>query len=147
MRYLVGSRYFFSQYSDFKPKDSDYIEFVDIIPDNWYINGDIFYILDSLSKEEIVYQVIDGFNSPVSIGRFLNKEFSEKIGFTIEDLKHPGLKKEADRCHKKHEYVKMIYYFYIQNNSFTLTEEQRLAAYENYKAARPEIYGKKEKSV
>ena len=30
----------------------------------------------------------------------------------------------------------MIYNFYIENNSFTLTDEQRLEAYNRYKAER-----------
>lgn len=30
---LVGSRYFFKNYNDFVPKDSDYVEFIE--PDNY----------------------------------------------------------------------------------------------------------------
>ena len=68
------------------------------------------------------------------VGKFLIPEFNKKIGFTIDDL--PKIKPLIDRLDEKHIYEKIIYESYLENNSFTLTEDQRLKAYKKYKETR-----------
>jgi len=68
------------------------------------------------------------------IGKFLIPEVCAFIGFTIEDL--PKLKVLVDRLDTKHKYEEIIYNSYLENNSFTLTEEQRNLAYKSYKESR-----------
>ena len=65
---------------------------------------------------------------------FLIPEFNKQISFTIEDL--PKIKPLIDNLDEKHKYEEIIYNAYIENKSFTLTEEQRDAAYRRYKEAR-----------
>ena len=65
---------------------------------------------------------VDTLNSkvPMRVGKFLNKEFNEYLGFTIDDLKvFNELFNELD---KEHLYEKRIYEYYIENNKFELTE-------------------------
>lgn len=68
------------------------------------------------------------------LGKFLIPEFNEKFGITIEDLK--GLSSLLDRLDDKHLYEKIIYDAYIENNDFSLTDEQRQNAYNEYKKYR-----------
>ena len=67
----------------------------------------------------------------MQLGKFLVPAFVEAIGFTIEDLKK--LQPLADNLDDKHKYEKVIYDSYIQNNDFTLTDEQLQKAYLEYK--------------
>lgn len=67
----------------------------------------------------------------MQLGKFLIPTFIEAIGFTIEDLKK--LQPLADNLDDKHKYEKVIYDSYIQNNDFTLTDEQLQKAYLEYK--------------
>lgn len=133
----MGSTYFFSKYSDFQPKDIDYL---DLIYTNEFktkriIRGqgnDIFQLKlkpkEALIKDALNEQV------PMTFCKFLIPEFNRYIGFTIEDL--PRVKPLVDKVDSKHYYAAMIYNAYIENGSFTLTEEQRLNAYINYKESR-----------
>ena len=71
---------------------------------------------------------------PMVVRRFLIPPFNKAIDFTIEDL--PRLKPLRDKLDDKHLYEKIIYESYLENNSFTLTEDQRLKAYKKYKETR-----------
>jgi hypothetical protein len=57
------------------------------------------------------------------IGKFLVPEFCEEIGFTIEDL--PKLAPLLDRLGDRHQYERIIYESYLENQAFCLTEAQR----------------------
>ena len=86
-----------------------------------------------MSPEEFISYALNK-GPTMQIGKFLIPEFNNEIGFTIEHLKQlvPLIEKLDD----KHKYEKIIFDSYIENNSFTLTEEQRLKAYEEYKKYR-----------
>ena len=73
-------------------------------------------------------------NTPMNVGKFLNKEFAEYIGLDIKHLAR--LKPIFKKLDEKHLYEKVIFESYIKNNGFYLTEEQRLRAYEEYKKYR-----------
>ena len=124
---IVGSYYFFNEYSDYKSHDKDYIiliknpiDFKNVV----HINGkndDIFFYR-KMNKDEFIQYTLNG-NTPMEVGKF-----------TIEDLYK--LEECIKKIDEKHLYEKIIYYSYIQNNSFTLTKEQRDLAYKEYKKYR-----------
>lgn len=137
-RILMGSQYFFSCYDDFCSKDIDEIEIVE--------TNEFKYVrqltgqgkcLFQLKKQETVDDYIDyalQSNLGMVAGKFLIPEFCEAIGLTINDL--PKLKALINELDSKHKYEEIIFNSYIENNSFTLTEEQRKEAYKSYKESR-----------
>ena len=134
---LMGSNYFFKRYKDFKSTDIDKIELVDTneFKEKRIIRGqgkDYFY-LKRKPKEQLIQDALKS-NLPMVVGKFLIPEFNKQINFTIEDL--PRLQPLIDKLDEKHKYEEIIYNAYIENKSFTLTEEQRDAAYRRYKEAR-----------
>lgn len=137
MRYLVGSKYFFNSYPDFVPHDTDYIDLLDTNEFKFKrvirgMGNDIIQ-LKLKPKDEIIAQALNE-KLALVVGKFLVPEFNAGIGFTIEDL--PKLQPLIDRLDKKHLYEKIIYEAYLENNSFTLTDAQRDAAYAEYKKYR-----------
>lgn len=136
---LMGSNYFFSDYDDFKSTDIDKIDIIETneFKEKRIIRGqgkDYFY-LKKKPKEDLIQ---DALNSELAmvVGKFLIPEFNKLIGFTIEDL--PKVQQLIDRLDDKHSYEKIIYEAYLENKSFTLTQEQRLRAYIKYKEYREE---------
>ena len=137
---LIGSQYFFSCYDDFKSKDIDELQ---IIETNEFaqvrqITGQgkcLFQMKKYNSKEDYIDWALKSQVGMV-IGKFLIPEFCEAIGFTIEDL--PRLQSLIDKLDDKHKYEEIIYNSYLDNNSFTLTSEQRDRAYQLYKESRGE---------
>ena len=137
-RILVGSQYFFSQYTDFQSKDIDELEIIET---------DEFQQMKQISSKErcrFIMRRHESKNDYISwalqskagmiIGKFLIPEFCEEIGFTIEDL--PQLAPLLERLDNKHQYERIIYESYLQNGAFYLTEQQRYAAYLSYLASR-----------
>ena len=134
---LMGSNYFFKDYKDFKSHDIDYIDIIETneFKEKRVIRGqgkDYFY-LKRKPKEQLIQDALKSELSMV-VGKFLIPEFNKKISFTIDDL--PKIKPLIDRLDEKHIYEKIIYESYLENNSFTLTEDQRLKAYKKYKETR-----------
>lgn len=86
-----------------------------------------------MSADEFVEYTLHS-KLPMEIGKFLVPEVAEYLDFTVEHLKK--LKPIVDSLDKKHGYEKIIYESYIENNNFTLTEEQRCAAFDEYKRER-----------
>lgn len=135
----MGSEIFFSQYQDFKSKDTDWLCLV-----RNYFGGDKAMRVQIKHDDIVLYH--EGYNKadfikealtskvPMKIGKFLIPEFSEYFNVTLKDLKL--LKPLVDSLDSKHAYQKIIYDAYISNGSFTLTDEQRQAAYDSYKSAR-----------
>ena len=70
----------------------------------------------------------------MSVGKWLVPEFCEEVGFGVDDL--PKLQPLIDCLDERHMYEKIIYEAYLENKSFTLTDEQRKKAYELYLSAR-----------
>lgn len=135
---LMGSQYFFSCYDDFNSKDIDEIEIVETNEFNYMrqFTGRgkcLFQLKKCPSKEGYIDWALQSQLGMV-VGKFLIPEFCEAIGFTIEDL--PRLRVLIDKLDDKHKYEEIIYNSYIENNSFTLTDEQRQRAYKSYKESR-----------
>lgn len=138
---LMGSRYFFEGYPDFKPHDTDTIE---LVPPNKMFKiglvvrgkkgqGTDAYFFVKKPKEDMIQDALNS-QVPMVFCKFLIPEFNEQIGFTVEDL--PKLWPLVNRVDEKHLYAKMIFEYYIENKSFTLTQEQRDKAYHEYKRLR-----------
>lgn len=135
---LIGSRYFFSCYPDFNAKDIDELEFVETneFAQMRQITGQgkcLFQMQRHKNKQQYIIWALHSKLGMV-VGKFLIPEFCEKIGFTVEDL--PKLKRLVGKLDKKHKYEEIIYNAYLENGSFTLTEEQRYSAYQSYKESR-----------
>lgn len=141
-RYLMGSRYFFGYFADFKSHDTDYIILEDNPKDYKNVKNirgqgqDIFYWRKMKPSEFIEVTLSSG--TPMQIGKFLIPEVVNELKFTIEDLKL--LEPLVRQLDEKHLYEKIIYYSYIKNNQFSLTDEQLNYAYKIYKKYRAEIY-------
>lgn len=137
---LMGSQYFFSCYDDFESKDIDEVQIIetDEFAQVRQITGQgrcLFQMKKHNSKEDYIEWALKS-NIGMVIGKFLVPEFCAEIDFTVEDL--PRLEPLIDRLDDKHKYEKIIYHSYIENGSFTLTDEQRDRAYKSYKESRGE---------
>lgn len=135
---LIGSRYFFSCYDDFVSKDIDELEIIETSDFGYLrqLTGQgkcLFQLKKQPSKENYIEYALKS-NIGMVVGKFLIPEFCEAIGFTIEDL--PQLKPLIDKLDDKHKYEEIIFNSYVENESFTLTEEQRLRAYRSYRESR-----------
>ena len=135
---LIGSQYFFSCYDDFKGKDIDEIQIIetDEFSQVRQITGQgrcLFQMKKHESKEDYIEWALKS-NIGMVIGKFLVPEFCSLIGFAVDDLSR--LEPLLDRLDDKHKYEKIIYNSYIENGSFTLTDEQRDGAYNLYKESR-----------
>lgn len=139
-KFLMGSQYFFSCYDDFNSKDIDEIEIIETEDFNnmRQLTGRgkcLFQLKKQPSKEGYIDYALKSRLGMV-VGKFLIPEFCEAIGFTVEDL--PRLKVLIDRLDDKHKYEEIIFKSYIENGTFTLTDEQRATAYKSYKESRGE---------
>lgn len=70
----------------------------------------------------------------MQLGKFLAPEFCELIGLNLSHLTQLG--PLTNRLDPKHQYEKVIFDSYISNGAYTLTDAQRLQAYEVYKSSR-----------
>lgn len=140
-RFIIGSTYFFANYSDFVSKDLDELVLTN---DHKYRftnirkqGKDIFY-LRRMPKSELINLHLEwGKNDPMIVGKFLIAEFNKEIRFTINDLKK--FEKIFNNMDEKHIYEKVIYDSYIENGDFYLTDLQRDKAYKEYKKCRNEV--------
>ena len=139
-RIITGSCCFFAEYPGFCSKDIDEIEFVDKNPSSSFerivkgTNKDVFY-LKKTTKENYIKYFLNR-DSGMTIAFFITPRVAEILGLTIEDLKLVAPLREKLKDDPRHEYLGIIYDYYIENNNFTLTNTQRQMAYNNYLAAR-----------
>lgn len=137
-RILIGSQYFFNCYEGFKGHDIDELQIIDATNFSHcrQLSGEgkcIFQFKKQDNKDAYINYALRA-RAGMVIGKFLVPEFCNEIGFTIEDL--PRLEPLLAKLDEKHKYEEIIYNAYIENNAFVLTDEQRAAAYENYKESR-----------
>lgn len=139
-RFKIGSLYFFNEYPDFTPSDTDEVEFEE--NPKLYKNVMQFRKTDKtrclfkwrkMTPEEFVEYTLNT-KLPMELGKFLVPEVVDYLGFTIAHLK--ALAPIAEKLDDKHSYEKIIYDSYIENNGFYLTQEQRDRAYAEYKLKR-----------
>ena len=135
---LIGSTYFFKDFDDFNSKDVDILILIDNPKGFNYIRqssgtNNCLFEWKRMSAEEFIKYTLKT-KIPMSVGKFLVKEFADEISFTIEHLKK--LKLVFNKLDAKHKYEKIIFDAYIKNNSYELTEQQLKEAYDSYKLAR-----------
>lgn len=134
----TGSSTFFSGKNDFIPHDYDKLCIIDypLFGNKIGIlrkDKDDIYFVYNQGKDKLIEQCIRT-NVPMSICKFLSPEFAKYLDLNIDDLKK--LEALSERMDDKHYYLKMIFDYYIQNNGFYLTKEQRENAYKEYKSKR-----------
>ena len=137
-RILVGSNYFFKDCEGYKTTDMDYIVMVEKLPVSLLstkrASGEDIAFVKRRAPERFVYEALNTKTPPILYGKFLVPEFNAEIGFTIDHLKQ--MEPVFDKMDEKHKYLKSIFNSYIENGEFVLTDEQRRAAYEEYKKER-----------
>lgn len=136
--FLIGSQYFFKDIDGFNSKDIDYLELIDnptTFKYYWQFSGKgkCYFKWKRMSAKEFIDVTLE-IQIPMAIGKFLIPEFNSEIGFTIDHLKQ--LQPLVDKLDERHLYEKSIYESYIENNSFILSDKQKLDAYEIYKLYR-----------
>lgn len=133
---IVGSRAFFSQYEDFEPSDKDYVEFSDDQQEYFWVekkdDEHIFHYKTTTKEEFINFELEHADVFPMAATKFLVPEILEYFDMTFDDLYL--FNRNFENIDRRHKYTKVIYNAYLENGSFTLTEEQRLAAYNEYKS-------------
>lgn len=139
VKFQIGSSYFFGKYDDYHSKDYDDLCIMDTFnfPGkrmmNMKIKGKDVFMFRDMDKQGFIDDLKET-NVYMKAGKFLIPEFNEYIGFTIDDLK--SIMEYFEQIDYPHKYEKVIADAYIENNSFTLTDEQRQKAYDVYKHAR-----------
>ena len=139
--FKIGSGVFFHNYLDYAPHDTDKLCIMDSFP----IKGtNVLNLRNEELREDVFFfrnMDKDGFMADalktgvvMRVGKFLVPEFAEHLKMTISDLKK--LEEKFNQLDNKHQYEKVIYDAYIENNGFFLTEEQRDRAYKKYKEER-----------
>ena len=135
---LVGSGYFFNMYPDFNSKDVDTVQLIDTndFENICQISGNgecLFLVKKHTNKQTYIDWALKSKLGMV-VGKFLVPEFCQEIDFTVDDLLK--LKPLLEKLDDKHKYEEIIFNAYVENNSFTLTDEQRGLAYQSYKESR-----------
>lgn len=137
--FQVGSQYFFKGLPGFHPHDNDTVRFVDQGNEKFkYIKqisgGNCLFIVVRHPNDILIDYALNSKGPAMQVGKYLVPEIISFLGMTFDDLKK--LKPLIDNLDSLHKYEQIIYDSYFENNSFTLTEAQRLAAFESYKESR-----------
>ena len=138
-KFLVGSRAFFEGMEGFEPHDYDWLYVMDSFGSLkksrliMHADGADKILIPKMTKTQYIKDCIDS-DFGMSVGKMFVPEFAKYIKLTPKDLKK--LEAYMDKLDDSHSYYKIIYDAYIDNNDFTLTDEQRQAAFEQYKKYR-----------
>lgn len=136
--FVIGSKAFFSSFEDFVPKDEDILTICDEGLDKLdcfmcRLKGKDYFFYKENTKDNYIESTISSCDN-IKAGKFLVPDFANYIGLTIEDLKK--LEICFNNIDEKHQYEKIIYDGYVENNGFFLTDEQLNKAYKSYKITR-----------
>lgn len=141
--FKVGSSIFFSNYPDYKSKDTDEVFILDgkvgkntDIHRMFHGKKDCFFHIKR-TKEEYINYILEN-NNYLACAIFIVPEFCKWIGAEVSDLQL--LDVAFNNLQSHHEYIKMIYHCYQENNGFFLTDEQRDIIYEEYKSKRQKFF-------
>jgi hypothetical protein len=137
-RFQMGSSTFFHSIPGYEPKDLDEL----IIMDGWLFPTNSMRMVDGerdiflyrrMSKSQFIDDALTS-GVPMRVGKFLVPDFAFYLGMNIGDLRR--LQPLIDEIDEKHTYEKIIFDAYIQNDGWWLTEDQRMAAYSEYRRTR-----------
>jgi hypothetical protein len=134
--YITGSKAFFEGMKEFVPLDTDKVIFkkrgtnLMVFSEN---KETTFYWNETIGKQGIKEYILKSKRyEPLCI--FLVPDIAKYLEVTIDDIKE--LQEYFHKCDYKHQYLAIICDSYIENNDFTLTDEQRLKAYNLYRTTR-----------
>lgn len=138
-RILVGSRAFFDGIPDFKPHDSDWVEFYDTSEVSFQYKNVlkagrdcVFQLVRRPKQQRIDYSLAH--ERPFSLCMFLVPRICEEFGMDLHDLEL--LRPMRENLNYRHLYLGIIFDAYMENGSMTLTDNQRTHAYIEYMKAR-----------
>lgn len=135
----VGSRAFFSQYEDFQPNDNDQIIIHDEADADFWITDEdgihTFHYRNMTKDEFIEYELKRAKKYALVSAKFVVPEVLEHFQMNLYETYELFIQ-FINSMDRKHQYVSFIFNCYLKNRDIKLTEEQRLAAYEMYKAVR-----------
>lgn len=134
-KFLTGSKAFFSGIEGYSPKDTDWLVLTDEASGFSHYRqtsapGKCLFEWKAKPKDELIGYAVSHPNPPMQAIKFLTPEFAEFIGLETKDLE--ALKPLFDIMDDKHKYAVSIFESYLENGTFTLTDEQRRKAYEIY---------------
>ena len=136
-KFLVGSRAFFGGIDGFKSANRNMLELVDnpAFKEGKEQNDRVTRVFKYTREpaRQMIERAVKSDN-PLQAGKFLIPEVARAIGATIEDIL--PLEALLSKLDSKHQYQAIIFNAYKENGSFTLTDEQRQAAYASYLDAR-----------
>ena len=137
-RILAGSRAFFSDIPGFTPHDRDEVIICEADEQRGFLVKRFFASSDGqgcefhfarVSKERLIHWEVKR-GQAMSLGHYLLPTFCAEFGITLDD--YEKLRPLRNRLDYRHEYVGMIYDYYLENGSMSLSEEQRMAVYHEY---------------
>ena len=138
-KFLIGSRAFFGGIEGFKSDNRNMLYLHDNPAFKTGVEKNdsnrvtrIFKYTKESAKTMIQRAVESGV--ALQAGKFLVPDVARAIGATVQDLE--PLAPLFAKLPKKHKWQQTVYNAYIVNGSFTLTDEQRQAAYNKYQSAR-----------
>lgn len=136
-QYITGSYAFFKDIEGFTGRDKDFVVF-DTEQEGSFTytseeDKDIF-IWKQDTAEEMIAFMNKGLLFPSAVIVFLVPDIITRVGMTVELL--PSIKPLIDKLDDAHKYIELIYNAYVENNNFTLTNEQLMAAYDEYNRER-----------
>ena len=136
-RTYTGSRAFFEGMEGFKPYDTDYVSFASLgteLCHRKFGKESEFIWNEGLGKDGIFNYLKERPALYNAFCVFLVPNVIEYLDVTIDDLKvYEPYIAQADY---KHQYLHVICEYYIANDAFWLTEQQRKMAYDVYKEVR-----------
>jgi hypothetical protein len=137
--FRIGSGVFFDNYLDYVFHDTDKLCIMDSFPIkktnvlNLKTGLEDIFFYKNMDKSGFIEDTLKS-KQPLRVGKFLVPAFVNHIGLDIKDLfKLSYLFNQLD---DNHQYEKIIYDAYIENNGFFLTKKQRDKAYKKYKEER-----------
>ncbi len=143
-RFLIGSKAIFSGYKNFDDITTDTdILIIDDKPTDYDIetqyhdpdDDTIHYIRwKNMSKDELLFHHVHNVYMGTFIQKFLVPEYAEYLNLTIDELK--SMERLLEFMDSKHEYEKVVFHAYVENNGFFLTPEQKEEAFQVYKKCR-----------
>lgn len=139
---VVGSAAFFSGMEGYAPKTIDKLEIITETRNGWWrycghADGVSHYKWQQHTLGELV-EKLRKCTDCKRVTTLLVPEFAQAVGCDNAATYLVTIQPAIDKLCDKHEWGKTVYAAYVENGALTLTAEQREAAYEQYKALRPD---------
>lgn len=138
----VGSVAFFDGMEGFKPQVTDKVVIVKKVPNGWWHHKQTKQHVRLFEwQEHTVSELVAKLTQCTDCKRvttLLVPEFAQAVGCDNIATYLTTIKPAIDRLCDRHAWGRIIYDAYVSNGALTITDEQRQAAFEQYKAARPE---------